>query len=168
MSEPLNPGKNPILVSACLLGARCTFDERINNNDRISALSRVSHTIALCPEEIAGLGTPRPASHLMADGPDIIQGQGQVVLENGDDVTDLFLKAAQTVLDICLENGVKEAYLKSKSPSCGYGPVKINREPAQGSGITAALLVANGIKVISVDSDPREEYQPPAINSFDV
>jgi uncharacterized protein YbbK (DUF523 family) len=154
-----------MLVSACLLGACCTFDERLNSNDRIAALSRSRATIAVCPEEIAGLGTPRPAAHLTADGNDVIQGRGRVILDNGDDVTEQFVNAAQTVLDICLQNGVEQAYLKSKSPSCAYGPVKINKKASLGVGVTAALLIAKGIKVISCDADPREIDSQP---SFEV
>lgn len=153
---PPSPSTPPILVSACLLGAQCTYDGRLNNNGRISALSRNQQTIPICPEEIAGLGTPRPASHLLVDGPEILQGKGKVVLDNGDDVTASFVDAAQKVLELCQANGVQEAYLKSKSPSCGHGPLKINHQASEGSGVTAALLIAHGIKVISVDADPDQ------------
>ena len=171
MSPSSNP---PILVSACLLGAHCTYDGRLNNNGRIAALSRNQQSIPICPEEIAGLGTPRPASHLLVDGPEVLKGQGKVVLDNGDDVTERFVSAAHKVLELCQQNGVKEAYLKSKSPSCGYGPLKINHEKTEGQGVTAALLLAHGIKVISVDADPDQpgehshEPGPQANSSFDV
>lgn len=164
----------PILVSACLLGAQCTYDGRLNNNGRIAALSRNQQTIPICPEEIAGLGTPRPASHLLVDGPEVLKGQGKVVLDNGDDVTSDFVEAAHKVLELCQANGVQEAYLKSKSPSCGHGPLKINHEQSEGSGVTAALLLAHGIKVVSVDADPDQpgthshDPKPPPASSFEV
>lgn len=162
--------KTPILVSACLLGARCTYDERINSNERLGQISQGRPTLALCPEEIAGLGTPRPASHLTADGPEVLAGRGQVILDGGEDVTDSFISAAHTVLKLCQQHGVTEAYLKSKSPSCGYGPLKINKQASQGQGVTAALLSQHGIKVTSCDADPRQPPQtpPPSTNSFEV
>lgn len=169
MSAPLPPSQGPALVSACLLGVRCTFDERLNLSERTTSLARSRPTLALCPEELAGFSTPRPAAHLSADGAEILDGHGQVTLDDGTDVTQRFLDAAHEVLRLCQEQGIREAWLKSKSPSCGLGPLKIGGERSIGAGVTAALLQRHGITVHSVDADPRvDPAAPPAGSGFEV
>jgi uncharacterized protein YbbK (DUF523 family) len=46
--------------------------------------------------------------------------------------------------------GVKVAYLKSKSPSCGVGRCRIDGPLAHGDGVCAARLRQAGVKVVSV------------------
>jgi uncharacterized protein YbbK (DUF523 family) len=77
-----------------------------------------------------------------------------VITDEGEDVTDAFQDGANKVLDICSEVGATRAILKSKSPSCGTKEVydgNFNGTLIKGHGVTAKMLIENGIEVISSD-----------------
>ena len=55
----------PILVSACLIGARCRYD----GASKPAKIDREAHALLpVCPEMMAGLGMPRPPIEKGADG----------------------------------------------------------------------------------------------------
>jgi len=117
------------LVSACLLGLNCRYDGRHKRCDElIEKLKREGYEIIpICPEVEGGLPVPRePATR-----------EGNKVITNFTrrDVTEFFLLGALKALQKAKTSGVKEAYLKSKSPSCGE------------EGITAEVLKKEGIKL---------------------
>ena len=90
---------------------------------------------------MGGLPTPRKASE--------IQGC-QVVMGDGTNVTKEYQKGAEEVLRLCRLFGCKRAVLKEKSPSCGCGKVyngTFSGKLIDGNGITAKLLMENGIEV---------------------
>jgi uncharacterized protein YbbK (DUF523 family) len=153
LSEALGDHGPPVLVSACLLGSSCAFDLRVNTNkhlvDRLSGRA----VLPVCPEEIAGLPSPRPPCHLLNDGDRVLDGHGHVITDDGVDLSEAFRGAAEAVLSMCRRHGIREAYLKSKSPSCGYGPLKINGRKSHGRGVTSARLLRAGVTVYSWDSD---------------
>ena len=63
-----------------------------------------------------------------------------------------FYEGAEKVLNIAKVLGVKKAILKSKSPSCGCGLVydgTFSGKLIEGNGLTAELLIQNGIEVIT-------------------
>ncbi|MEX1308410.1 MAG: DUF523 domain-containing protein, partial [Eubacteriales bacterium] len=71
----------------------------------------------------------------------------------GEDVTQAFIDGAQAALAIIKEKGIKSVYLKSLSPSCGAGEIydgTFNGRVVDGAGVTAALLIKNGISVESL------------------
>ncbi len=130
-----------ILVSACLLGVSCRYDGKSKPNENVIALKDRYNIIPVCPEIMGGLPTPRTASE--------IQGS-QVVMGDGKNVTKEYRKGAEEVLKLCRLFGCKRAVLKEKSPSCGCGKVydgTFSGKLIDGNGITAKLLMENGIEV---------------------
>jgi uncharacterized protein YbbK (DUF523 family) len=132
-----DPNKKLVIVSACLAGLASRYDGRIIScPDCLNKLDDV-HWIPLCPEQLGGLPTPRPAAQIVGgDGADVLAGSAQVLcVDDGRDLTQPFIDGARQVLDIARRQDVKTAYLKARSPSCG-----VTRY-----GVTAALLAAHGI-----------------------
>lgn len=141
-----------VLVSACLLGCRCRYDgESKPRADAIARLREVA-CVPLCPEQLGGLATPRPRQWLVGgDGHAVLDGHARVVNERGEDVTEQFVRGAEETLRLARLFGVELAYLKSKSPACGHGLVDIEGEWRDGDGVTTALLVRKGIRVLCVE-----------------
>lgn len=135
--------KHKILVSACLLGEPCRYDG--GHSREMSLLAKLSdhEIVAICPEVEGGLSTPRPPAEIVGE---------RVLRENGEDVTEAFVKGAERVLKLARENNVSQAILKSRSPSCGCGQVydgSFSGQLTPGDGITARVLKAAGITCIS-------------------
>ena len=142
-----------VLVSACLLGRACRYnggDEKLP--DLISALAENGdEAVPFCPEEAAGLGTPRPAAKLHGgDGDAVADGKARVVTVEGDDVTERFLNGARQAVDEAVRQGCLSAFLKERSPSCGSGLVHTEDGLMHGCGVTTALLRRAGVATISV------------------
>ncbi|MBO4309218.1 MAG: DUF523 domain-containing protein [Clostridia bacterium] len=135
------PQKEPILVSACLLGVACRYDGDSRPNDAVWALAERYRLIPVCPESMGGLPIPREPSEIVGD---------RVVSRAGSDVTEQYRRGAQRVLSIARKFGCRAALLKEKSPSCGTGTVhngKFDGGLTDGYGVTAALLRENGVAV---------------------
>lgn len=131
-----------VLVSKCLLGENCRYDGNNNKNEKVIEFLKGKTVIAVCPEELGGLPTPRDPAEIKG---------GEVVLKSGGIVTDRFRIGAQKVLFIAKESHVDLCILKEKSPSCGSGEIydgTFTRTPAKGDGIAAAALKKAGIKVV--------------------
>jgi uncharacterized protein YbbK (DUF523 family) len=149
--SPSDPPAAPrtILVSACLLGVRCRHDGR----DRLEATlveeaGPGAAFVPACPEELGGLGTPRPSAELRGgDGSDVLDGRARVVDVHGRDVTDAFVSGARRALDIARASGATEAWLTERSPSCGCGATHADGRLLAGPGVAAALLSRAGIAV---------------------
>jgi uncharacterized protein YbbK (DUF523 family) len=132
-----------ILVSACLAGFPCRYDGSAGKNEKIQELVAQGKALPVCPEQLGGLPTPRLPAEISA---------GKVISRDGTDVSGAFKKGAETVLSIAKEYGITEAVLKARSPSCGKGCVhdgSFSGALVQGNGITADLLLKNGIVVKS-------------------
>jgi len=107
--------------------------------------------VEACPEELGGLSTPRKASTLVGgSGEDVLEGRARVVASDGTDVTALFVAGAERTLALAREAGVRRAYLKQSSPSCGCEETSIEGRRAPGRGVAAALLARSGIEVVDV------------------
>ncbi len=100
------------------------------------------HTlIPVCPEQLGGMATPREPSELR---------DGRVFSRSGTDVTDFYRRGAAEALRVARLYDCKCAILKERSPSCGHGEIydgTFSHVRVPGSGVTAALLEENGIKV---------------------
>ncbi|MCC7137867.1 MAG: DUF523 domain-containing protein [Planctomycetes bacterium] len=58
------PPRRTVGVSACLLGVRCRSDGRDRLDAALRATAGDAVLVPVCPEELGGLGTPRPAAGL--------------------------------------------------------------------------------------------------------
>lgn len=138
-----------ILVSACLCGQRCRYDGKTKENKALMARLDREIILPVCPEELGGLPTPRPACRLVGgDGADVLAGRARLLDETGIDRTAAFLKGAHRALALARSRGVQRCCLKAKSPSCGSKQLALQGALPEGYrpvlGVTAALLLANG------------------------
>lgn len=141
------PEREPILVSACLLGCNCRYNAVVRENSALAARDDIE-IVAVCPEEAGGLPTPRAAADIVeGDGASVLDGTSRVVDRGGRDVTAEFVAGAETVLVTARRVGAKKAILKSRSPSCGIGTLSTADGPRPGNGVTAELLLRHGIAV---------------------
>ena len=130
-----------LLVSACLLGVPCRYDGKAKMHDGVLSLLGRHTLIPFCPEIYGGLPTPRPASERLGE---------RVVAKTGSDVTEQFRRGAEEALRLCRLYGCRAALLKERSPSCGHGVIHnglFDGGLVEGDGVTAALLLQNGIAV---------------------
>lgn len=142
----------PILVSACLLGLLTRYDGATKRNEKVLRFIREKGLIPIpvCPEQLAGLPTPRPATRFSrGDGTAVLDGTGTV--KNAEDavVNELFLRGAIETMKMARLAGCTEALLKERSPSCGVHQVYLEDQVIAGQGVTAALLARNGLKIFS-------------------
>lgn len=142
-----------ILVSACLLGRRTKYDGGANPQPMLQACAAREAFCAVCPECLAGLLIPRPPSEIVGgDGADVLAGRAHVVSKNGEDISAQFLRGAEAALEIARKHRVTAAILKERSPSCGVRQIydgTFSGAKRPGSGVTAALLQAEGIALYS-------------------
>ena len=103
-----------ILISACLLGARCRYDGVSKLQPWISDLAERHILVPVCPEQLGGLPTPRPPAERRGD---------RVMTRDGGDVTAQYRRGAEEALRLCRLLGCEAALLKERSPSCGSGMV---------------------------------------------
>lgn len=139
-----------ILVSGCLCGVNCKYSGGNNLNEEIYELYKKGILIPVCPEQLGGLTTPRPPSEII-----LKDGETRVMAITGEDYTENFIRGAEETLRIAKDLGVKKAILKAKSPSCGIGKIydgTFSGTLKEGNGITAELLLKNGIKVYTEDN----------------
>lgn len=138
-------------VSSCLCGINCKYSGGNNLNKKILKLVNEGKAVAICPEQLGGLKTPRnPAEIIEKDG------EIKVITEAGVDVTGEFLLGAKRALDIIKVLGIKKVILQRRSPSCGFGKIydgTFSGKLISGNGLTTRLFLENGIEVIS-----DEEY----------
>jgi len=147
------PSEGKVLVSACLAGRECRYDGTGALAQAVAGLIAEGRAVLVCPEVDGGLGTPRPAAEIVGgDGSDVLAGRARVVTAEGIDVTEQYLKGAERTLTAARRAGATTAILKSRSPSCGRGHVydgTFSKRLQVGDGVTAALLKAEGIEVLS-------------------
>lgn len=103
-----------IAVSACLLGENCKYNGGNNYNKKLVDFVKDHEVIALCPEVLGGLPTPRLPAEIV---------NGLVKQENGKSVDDEFKKGAKKALDTVKKNKVDLVILQSRSPSCGVNNI---------------------------------------------
>ena len=129
-----------ILVSACLLGRNCKYNGGNNHSAAVIDFLQGHEVIPVCPEVLAGLGTPRTPIEIV---------QGEVKTKDGISVDKALRQAVAQILE---ENPDAEAaVLKSRSPTCGVKQVydgTFTGTLRDGSGILAQALKDAGIKVI--------------------
>ena len=141
------------LISACLCGVNCKYSGKDNFNEKALELFNKGLAIPVCPEVLGGLSTPRePDEIILGTGKEVLKGCAKVVQKDGKDNTEAFIKGAEKVLEIAKKLDAKKAILKSGSPSCGCGKIydgTFSGNKIEGNGVTAELLIHNGIEVIT-------------------
>ncbi|MCY6355386.1 DUF523 domain-containing protein [Clostridium sp. ZS2-4] len=144
------------LVSACLAGVNCRYNGENSAHETICELVKQGKAIPICPEQLAGLPTPRACCEIIIDK----SGNKKIVSKDGQDFTKKFIEGSEKTLEIAKIIGVEKAILQSRSPSCGYGSIydgTFSGELKEGTGFTAELLTKNGIEVyIENDLDKLE------------
>lgn len=130
-----------VLVSACLLGVNCRYNEKGELNAQLAELMQDADLIPVCPETIGGLSTPRIPAERTGD---------QVITKTGVNVTKEYRKGAEISLHLAKLYGCRCAILKERSPSCGSGKIydgTHSKTLTNGDGMTAELLKEHGILV---------------------
>ncbi|GAA0718354.1 DUF523 domain-containing protein [Clostridium malenominatum] len=145
-----------ILISACLCGVNCKYSGGNNEHREILDLFKNEEVVLVCPEQLGGMETPRlPHEIVGGTGKDVIEHRAKVLSKEGDDSTEKFLKGAYETLNIAKLYNAKVAILKAKSPSCGAGKIydgTFSSNSINGNGVTAELLIKNGIKVYTEEN----------------
>src|SRR5574344_1313266 len=132
-----------ILVSACLLGDKVRYDGGSNPVSFLDELSKHFQIVPFCPEVEGGLSIPREPAEIVG---------ASVLTKGGKDVTKNYQDGAERALNLCKFFGIRYAILKDGSPACGPRQIhdgKFDGIKIDGLGVTARLLVANGIKVFA-------------------
>lgn len=136
------------IISSCLAGISCRYDGESSENQYVIELVRQGKAMPVCPELLGGLPVPRVCCEIIEDE----RGEQRIVSSEGRDFTREFALGAEKTLEIARIIGAKKAILKSKSPSCGCGLVydgTFSGRLIEGNGLTAELLMENGIEVIT-------------------
>lgn len=140
-----------VIVSACLLGTDCRYDGKSKPDRALIARLRAEGIVPVCPEQLGGLRTPRPPAEIVGgDGAAVLDGAARVINREDADVTENYVRGAEQVLALARRLGIETAYLKSNSPSCGFGRIRRRGRLVDGMGVCAALLSRHGIEVICV------------------
>lgn len=144
--------REPILVSACLLGLPTRYDGKSKLSPAVMDYLQRENLlpVPVCPEQLAGLATPREQTFFQAGcGPDVLTGRGQVVSATGRSMNEIFCRGARMTLQIGQVSGCRRALLKERSPSCGVHLVYRGEARVPGTGVTTALLIEEGFEVLS-------------------
>ncbi len=128
-----------VVVSKCLGFAACRWNQAVINDEFVKRLGRWVDYRPVCPEMEAGLGVPRDPVRLVDHG-DVIRVFQPAAGKDWTAPMTAWVKEFLGSLD-----QVEGFLLKSRSPSCGPGEVKIynGTQPGaasrKGSGMFAAL-----------------------------
>lgn len=140
--------KEPLIISACLMGIGCRYDGESRGREEISRLAEKYTLIPVCPEIYGGLPTPRTPSEIVG---------ARVLTRDGQDVTAEYERGAAATLRIAVLTGAKKALLKERSPSCGTGLVydgTFTGTLRPGDGVAAALLRRAGLSLFGEGDIP--------------
>ena len=157
-----------ILISACLAGENVKYS---GGNNAVPLLCQWieqhrEQVLLVCPEVMGGLPVPRLPAEIQRHGTN--PKDCCVVNKVGEDVTAQFRLGAEKVLALVKEHHITAAVLKESSPSCGSSTIydgTFTGRKIVGQGITASLLMENGVKVIS-EKDVSSELLEKLINTF--
>ncbi|MCL1873789.1 MAG: DUF523 domain-containing protein, partial [Clostridiales bacterium] len=109
--------------------------------------------LAVCPEQVSGMPTPRPPIELQGgDGQALLLGKAKACRADQTDRSEALLAGAKAIAALARDNGVKEAILKENSPSCGVNYIydgTFSGQKIPGKGVTTALLARQGVKIRS-------------------
>lgn len=130
-----------VLISACLAGVKCRYDEKGNFVEKVQKMVEEGKAVLVCPEQLGGLSTPRTPAEIV---------NGKVIDKNGLDITINFVNGANEAHKIGEINNCDSAILKAKSPSCGCGKIydgTFSKTLKNGDGVFCKLLKEKGYDV---------------------
>jgi uncharacterized protein YbbK (DUF523 family) len=146
-----------LLVSGCLMGVPCgvygsSYGAPYAHLDRLLALPNVK-PVWFCPEDFA-FGTPRQTPDIHGGtGEDVLVGRARVLSESGEDWTVEMLEAAKAMVGLAQRHKAPLALLMDISAACGsqviYRGARSDGIHQAGHGVAAALLIQNGVKILS-------------------
>lgn len=153
-----------LLISACLLGAKCRYDGQCKPLLQLVTLAERFDLVPVCPEQLGGLPTPRTPAERVGE---------TVLTQDGRDVSEQYRRGAEQAMHLVDVCGCKLALLKERSPSCGHGEIydgSFTGRLTAGDGVTAALLRENGIIVYGESEIGRllEEHAPQSADLLSV
>jgi len=134
-----------IIVSACLAGENCKYSGGNNRNEKVLQLMADNEVIALCPEQIGGLPTPRVPAEIC---------NNVVTAKDGRIVDREFRAGAAKCLEIARREQPDMIVLQSRSPSCGVKQRydgTFSGKLVEGAGVTAQLLMEHGFLCVDVE-----------------
>ncbi len=152
----------PYLVSACVLGQPCRYNGENKSHPEVIRFLQGKKHIALCPEMLAGWGSPRPPVEFHGGGAaDVAEGKARIKDERGMDRTGSLIQGISKALRQVQALGVREAVLKEKSPSCGVKRVYRDGKLTRGEGLFTYWLRKKGIRVRSEESFTEKRSERP-------
>ena len=134
-----------IMVSACLAGENCKYNDGNNRNKKVLRLMEENEVITVCPEQMGGLPTPRVPSEVR---------DGVVTARDGRIVDKEFRAGAAKCLEIAIRERSDLVILQSRSPSCGVKQRydgTFTGKLVDGAGVTAELLMEHGFRCLDVE-----------------
>ena len=134
-----------VLVSACLLGQDCKYNGGNNYDPKVVEFLQGREVLPVCPEVLAGLGTPRTPVEIV---------DGIVTDRDGNCVDTQIRAAVREILEDIRDEEIGCAILKSRSPTCGVEQVydgTFSGRLVDGSGVLAQALMDAGYRVIDAE-----------------
>lgn len=132
------------------MGENCKYNGGNNYSEKVAEFVKGHEVIALCPEVMGGLPTPRVPAEIV---------NGVVTNREGVLVDREFRLGAQKVLEEVIKQGAELAILQSRSPSCGAKEIydgSFSRQKIPGMGVFAQLLAEHGIPVLDLEDVPEK------------
>lgn len=147
--------KGRIIVSACLLGERCRYNGEDKSHAGVIRFLRKKKYLAVCPEMLAGWGSPRPPVEFHGGGAArVAEGKAGIRDSRGRDRTASLIRGVARALRQVVALEAREAILKEKSPSCGVKRVYRDGRLAPGRGLFTFWLRKRGVRVRSEKEFP--------------
>ena len=134
-----------VLVSACLLGQDCKYNGGNNYDPKVVEFLQGREVLPVCPEVLAGLGTPRTPVEIV---------DGIVTDREGNCVDGPVREAVRKILEDIRDEEIGCAILKSRSPTCGVKQVydgSFSGRLVDGAGVLAQALMDAGYRVIDAE-----------------
>ncbi len=134
-----------IAVSACLIGENCKYNGGNNLNQKVLELAENNEIIKICPEILAGAGTPRTPVEIK---------DGRFVNKNGVDVHEKYMSGVNRAVEFLDSRGIEMVVLQSRSPTCGVNQIyngDFNKTLIKGQGLFAKLLIEKGYRVLDLE-----------------
>lgn len=139
-----------VVVSACIMGDNCKYNGKNNRNQLVIDFLKDKDVIRICPEMLAGMGSPRPCAELV---------NGVVMDRNGNNINLEYRHGVMLALAEIQREDVDLVILQSRSPTCGVNQIydgSFSGKLISGMGLFAMELKQRGYKVIDVKDIERE------------